>query len=215
MTTKDFTPLMSSGTAARHPEILESLKLDLKISADGFPAFRKADPQDICIALQSSPSAKIKGIRELYKSACAVYAHQLFFRNIVTSDRYPSLPDGSVAKILSESFGSTGNFFYLIRTLASGTRDPGFLWLYRKHRPKRGSLFGIARLPLYEIPDLSRTTPLLCIDLWEHSYMEDWGSDISGFADAYLRQTDWKNVFSGTLETPPGHPETGKNAFGG
>ncbi len=201
----DFMPLSDRASADRHLDILEGLKLDLKIAADGYPEFRGMSARDICYTLCDIRQKKGRSISEIYNAASAVFCHELYFRPILPSSTYPSLPKDRAAEMLSESFGSVGNFFYLVRTLARGTADPGFLWLYQKRRHGK-TVLCLARLPLCTLPDLRIVSPLLCIDLWEHAYIGTWGRDISGFADAYLRQTNWNIIFPTTPKIAPSHP---------
>ncbi len=188
----EHMPLSGKAAMLRHMEILDSLRLELKIAADGFARLRGAEASEICRLLQRR-SGRGGQYRAVFGAACAVYCHELYFENLLPSDRFPSLPQGRSAELLSESFGSTDNFFYLVRTLAGAAPTPAFLWLYRRERARR-KMLGIARLPLCTLPDLSTLRPIMCIDLWEHAYLDRWGGDIAGYADAYLRQADWDNI---------------------
>lgn len=190
----EHLPLSDKAAMIRHTEILDSLRLELKIAADGFDRLRGAEASEICRLLQRRAARSVQ-YSSVFNAACAVYCHELYFKNLLPSDRFPSLPQGRSAEILSESFGSADNFFYLVRTLAGAAPTPAFLWLYRRERARR-KMLGIARLPLCALPDLATLRPLMCIDLWEHAYLDRWGSDIAGYADAYLRQADWDNILS-------------------
>ena len=176
----------------RHRDIYEALELDLKIATDGSPELSRLPPEELCRKLQHSRN---KAHRPIYNAAAAVYCHQLYTRHILPEEKCPSLPEGKAAEMLRHSFGSTGNFFYLARTLATGTAVPGFLWLYAAGFSGVTTL-GISRLPLYTLPDLRRFTPLFAIDLWEHAYMDEWKCDISGHTDSYLRRIDWMGIFA-------------------
>lgn len=190
----DYMPLSGKTAILRHREILDSLRLELKIAADGFDRLRGTEASEICRLLQRK-ATRSRQYSSVFNAACAVYCHELYFQNLVSSERFPSLPQGRSAELLKDSFGSADNFFYLIRTLAKATSSPAFLWLYRKERTHRPML-GIARLPLYTLPDLTTLHPIMCIDLWEHAYLDRWNGDIGGYADAYLRQADWDKIFS-------------------
>ncbi|MBE6709089.1 MAG: hypothetical protein E7578_07610 [Ruminococcaceae bacterium] len=195
-----LSPLADHTAVMRHMDILDGLRLDLKIATDGYPELKNKSPFMLCCELSRIHGKKGKALSGIFHAASAVYCHELYFKHIVSSDKYPSIPNGDAEKLLSHSFGSTGNFFYLVRTLAQGSSNPGFLWLYRKNSiVKNKRILGLARLPLYSIPDINSVTPLMCIDLWEHAYIDNWNRDISGYADAYLRQTDWNTVFSDPL----------------
>jgi len=193
-----YMPLAGDAAMARHGEILEDLRLDLKIAADGNAQLAAMPAKEICRTLQHSRQKRSSAVSRILYAASAVYSHELYFTPLVGASDHPSLPEGESECRLAESFGSVGNFFYLVRTLAGGTTSPGFLWLYEKLSRRGRGLLGIARLPLYTIPDLSAVRPLMCIDLWEHAYIDRFGRDISGYADAYLRQVDWARIFGNT-----------------
>ena len=179
-----------------HREIQEKLRLDLKIAVDGDAALRSMTAEELCRRYQG-----VRGWEEIYGHAAAVWCHELYFKNLLPEGCPESLPEGDAAEKLRQSFGSRDNFFYLVRTLAKGTSSPGFLWLYRKKSPRHPAL-GLARLPLYTLPDLRRFQPLWCIDLWEHAYIDPWGQNPAGFADSCLRRTAWQEIF-------PKNPQNG------
>ena len=179
-------------TSLRHRDIYDSLKLDLKIVTDGSTELSHMSPEDICRKFQQSRN---RSHRQIFEAASAVWCHDLYFKHILPDSRCPSLPEGKSADMLCHSFGSIGNFFYLVRTLATGTSVPGFLWLYSVKFSGITTL-GISRLPLYTLPDLRRFCPLFAIDLWEHAYIEEWNRDISGHADSYLRKISWQEIFT-------------------
>lgn len=173
-----------------HREIFDRLKLDLKIAVDGDGTMRTMTAEELCKRLYGVRSGE-----EIYGCAAAVWCHELYFKNLLPEGSPQSLPEEKCAEYLQRGFGSTDNFFYLARTLASATSTPGFLWLYRKRSP-RDPTPGLARLPLYTLPDLRRYEPLWCVDLWEHAYVDRWGQNISAYTDFCLRRTAWKEVFS-------------------
>lgn len=183
--------MLSPEIPEEHRSILDSLRLELKIECDGYPDLRGVAAEELCrrFCASSKPYA-----RKICKSAAAVYCHELYFRHILPEGEH-SLPEGDAVRILGENFGSADNFFYLVRTLAAGTVAPGFLWLYEKPS-RRHPKIGLARLPLYTLPDLRRFRPLFCIDLWEHAYIGAYGCDIAAYADAILRRLDWNSVFA-------------------
>lgn len=198
----DYSPLISAAAMARHADILEGQRLDLKIASDGFPELRRMSSEELCRRLWGIRGQKKRRLSGVISAASAVYCHELYFRNLAAKDGYPSLPTGEVATLLEKSFGSVGNFFYLVRTLAAGSDVPGFLWLYRKMAGREKKL-GLKRLPLYSTPDFSEAAPILCIDLWEHAYTDTWGRDITGYADACLRQILWNKAFSPMFKSSP------------
>lgn len=187
----DGIPFFEGESLTRHRDIEAGLKLELKIAADGYPELSVTDAAELCRMLQGHKGK----LRPVYEAAAAVYAHELYFCRILAKERFPSLPAGRCAELLRNSFGSVDNFFYLVRTLSAGTPDPGFLWLYCKYGRRKNTL-GLARLPLYSLPELSRFKPLMCIDLWEHAYMDFFGQNTAAFADTYLRIVDWEGVFA-------------------
>jgi len=188
---KSFMPLADEATVTRHKQIYDSLLLDLKIAADGHSALRGASAEEICRSLFAAKGRRGKELEPIFKAAAAVWCHTLYFENLLPTEEIPPVPEAETCTPLIKSFGSMGNFFYLVRTVSGSTSAPGFLWMYKT----RDGELGLSRLPLYTLPDLRETDPLLCIDLWEHAYMYRWGSDISGYADACLRQINWKRIF--------------------
>lgn len=198
----DYSPLASDETMARHLYILERQRLDLKIASDGFPELREMSAEPLCRNLCGIRGQKRRRLSDIFSAASAVYCHEFYFRHLAEKDKYPSLPSGDVASLLEKSFGSVGNFFYLVRTIAAGSDVPGFLWLC-KRGPRKDPKLGLTRLPLYSLPNFGEVTPLLCIDLWEHAYTDCWGRDISGYADACLRQIRWEMAFSPMFKSSP------------
>ena len=39
-----------------------------------------------------------------------------------------------------------------------------------------------------------RIVPIFCLDMWEHSYVDDYGADVEAYVDAFWHVLNWEKV---------------------
>jgi Fe-Mn family superoxide dismutase len=104
------------------------------------------------------------------------------------------VPHGSnvppdLEKALVEQFGSLGNFQTAFSQAALGLFGSGWVYLVLDRRTARFDImsYSNAGCPL-ATPSL---VPLLCIDVWEHTYYVDYENDRAKYISKYFDCVDW------------------------
>jgi len=104
------------------------------------------------------------------------------------------LPDSSpLAQGITETWGSVECFLERLKAIAL-TRGIGWAMLCYDSEPKRLLTQWVDEQHLGHLTGLS---PILALDMWEHSYLMDYpSSDKGAYVSAYLDALNWNTVSS-------------------
>jgi len=180
---KSLHPLYSPETLAfhirihdRHTTAISRLLTGEQIEADTLEGLIK----------ETAHEADTAG---LFNNASAVWNHNFFFR-CLTPNGHP--PSQSFINHINFAFGSFDNFKKTFLRHSAAVFGSGWTWLASVNghleiipTSNSGSL-----IPLGE--DL--VTPLLILDLWEHAYMTQYGSDVEDYIQTWFQTVNWKVV---------------------
>lgn len=125
--------------------------------------------------------------REHLMRTGSVVNHELYFDNLGGNGK----PSGLIQKLLSTSFGSFDAWETEFRKIASGLAGgPGWVFLgFNRH---------LNLLENYWAYDHMHgpfsTHPLLVMDMYEHSYHMDYGSQAAKYVDSFFKNIDWDEV---------------------
>lgn len=114
--------------------------------------------------------------------------HEIYFDGLAEA---PTQPAGLLAQALSRDFGSLDRWkaeFGLIgKSLASGSG-----WVILAYAPRDKRLFNHRG----ENDSMSPTggVPLLAMDMYEHAYAADYGTDVAKYIEAFVQAIKWTNV---------------------
>jgi superoxide dismutase, Fe-Mn family len=137
----------------------------------------------------ASPGFIINGLkREELVAANSVWLHELYFAGLGGSGE-PA--PGGLSVALARDFGSVADwhteFVALARAMSGGSGWAVLSWSTRE-----------ARLVNHWAADhthlLAGATPLLALDMYEHAYHIDYGSDAASYVDACMRHIDWQVI---------------------
>jgi len=106
--------------------------------------------------------------------------------------RGATVPSEKVAHEFSIHFGSMQRFKHKVIQMAEALvlTGPGWLWLVDNDGHWQ-------LLPLYNNHTplgIGHIVPILCVDLWEHAYAFDYGTDVSAYVSQWFRIIDWDLV---------------------
>ncbi|MFA5954109.1 MAG: superoxide dismutase [Patescibacteria group bacterium] len=114
-----------------------------------------------------------------------VYLHEYYF-NVLGGD---GVPDGSLITALEEKFGSLENFLSYFKACGMAARGWAVLaWdtheaelkVYTGDAHNQGGVWG--------------AIPVLTLDVYEHAYFIDYGSDRKTYIDDYIKNLNWKTA---------------------
>jgi Fe-Mn family superoxide dismutase len=119
----------------------------------------------------------------------SVVLHELYFDNLGGNGR----PDGDIRSLISEAFGSFDRWEREFRRISArlGGGSGGTVLGYNPH---------FRTLENYWMADHMHgavtTTPLLVIDMYEHSYHMDFGAATARYIDAFFANINWETVLA-------------------
>ena len=112
--------------------------------------------------------------------------HELYFGNLGTSNKEPK---GSLKKMIDRDFGSLPNFIGHLKTV--GKVFHGWSLAGLNYRTGKINVYGLERHNM-NVPTM--VYPILVLDVYEHAYMIDYGTDRKKYLDAFVLNVDWKPV---------------------
>ena len=129
---------------------------------------------------------------DLRNNAGGFYNHSLFWENM--GQKLGGQPKDSLAIAIARDFGSFNDFKNQFEDAASKQFGSGWTWLVKD---KLGKL-QITSTANQDNPLMSNAivkgTPLLALDVWEHSYYLNYQYKRKKYIDAFFNVINWKKV---------------------
>lgn len=112
--------------------------------------------------------------------------HELYFGNLGSSNKEPK---GLLKKMIDRDFGNLTNFIGHLKAVGKVMR--GWSVAALNYRTGRINVYGLDQHNQL-VP--SMVMPILVLDVYEHAYMIDYGTDRKKYLDAFVVNVDWKSV---------------------
>ena len=112
--------------------------------------------------------------------------HELYFGNLGSAVKEPG---GALKKMIDRDFGNTQTFIGHLK--AVGKIAHGWSLAALNFRTGKINVYGLERHNL-NVPTM--VYPILVLDVYEHAYMIDYGTDRKKYLDAFVMNLDWKPV---------------------
>lgn len=144
--------------------------------------------------LDSSDSTNSYIISELNRRFAfefgGVRNHEYYFSSLENGSA-PLPPNSSLMLAIQKDFTSFENWLNKFKKMAS-TRGIG--WAMLSYDKKTGQLFN-HWVDEQHIGHLVSTSPILCLDMWEHAFVYDYAtSEKSNYVDAYFLNLNWETI---------------------
>lgn len=149
------------------------------------------------LSFQAPQTLSKESIQTIRRAGGGHINHTAFWRFLCPPDSGPSGPQGRTARAIQEDFGSVKAFRQVFKETAMNHTGSGWAWLV--YRPD-GCLVTSTTMnednPLMKdhIPWHQSGKPLLALDLWEHSYYEQYQEDREQYIDAWWKVVNWEFV---------------------
>jgi len=125
-------------------------------------------------------AAKQAGDAALFNNSAQIWNHSFYWQCLAPPEG--QRPEGRLAALIEEGFGSTDKLLDALQEEAKGHFSNGWAWLVLdRNQLKITSLHDADTPVVYE-----GMTPLLTLDVWEHAYYIDYRNDRPGFAEKVL-----------------------------
>jgi len=137
----------------------------------------------------TAPGFAINGLkREELIAANSMWLHELYFGGLGGNGE---LAPGGLSVALARDFGSVARwrdeFIALGRAMAGGSGWALLAWSAREARLVNQWAADHTHL-------LAGATPLLALDMYEHAYHIDYGSNAAAYVDAFMSHIDWQVI---------------------
>jgi Fe-Mn family superoxide dismutase len=122
----------------------------------------------------------------LFNNAAQVWNHTFYWNSL--SPNGGGAPNGKIAAMINQDFGSYDDFAKHFKEAALGQFGSGWAWLV----VIEGKL-AIHKTSNADTPMVHGMTPLLCIDVWEHAYYLDYKNVRAEYVDNVInRLLNWE-----------------------
>jgi|SRR5579875_1612559 len=138
----------------------------------------------------------IENIVNKYIGAAKNYAAQIlnyeFFWKILTDKQEQKIPIGNVYNIIVKEFGSFDKMKERFNNFAVNHFGSG--WIYLVYDPKFSYILIIDGDDSYN-PISDGYIPILCLNVWEHSYVLDYGTDKESYVKNFWDYVNWNYIY--------------------
>jgi superoxide dismutase, Fe-Mn family len=115
--------------------------------------------------------------------------HEYYFMSL--ADGHAALPEHSTLKAqIEKQFGSFDAWLAQFRAIAM-TRGVGWAMLYWDKEMKQ---LTHAWVDEQHLGQLNSTQLVLGLDMWEHAFFMDYGTNKKGYVDAFFENLNWKKI---------------------
>lgn len=121
-----------------------------------------------------------KGDAAVFNNGAQAWNHTFFWHSMAPGE--PGRPDGQLADLIEDSFGSLEHLRTKFIGEGVGRFGSGWVWLVRA--PEGG--LSVVSTANAEMPQFLDLKPLLVCDLWEHAYYLDYRNDRQKFLQAFF-----------------------------
>ena len=159
----------------------------------------------------SAPGFRLNGLkREELIATNSMLLHEVYFECL--GEGGGGDPTGALAEAIARDFGSLAKwraeFVAMGKALGGGSG-----WVLLTRSPRDGSLSNVWAAD--HTHGLAGGTPVLALDMYEHSYHIDFGANVGAYVDAFMANIAWARVaarFEGTMPEKKPHTVTTPDA---
>ncbi len=157
----------------------------LNNALEGHDDLQEHSIEELLAGLDTLPADAQTPVRQ---NGGGFYNHRLFW-NVMSPDG-GGTPDGDLAGAIHDAFGSYEDFKDAFANAATGQFGSGWGWLVAQHN---GDVT-VTSTPNQDNPLLEGHTPILGIDVWEHSYYLNYQNERGTYVDEWWNVVDWDAV---------------------
>lgn len=137
------------------------------------------------------PDLDIKSVmRDLSFNMNGVKLHNMFWQNMRKAKK-SNTPNGKIAKLIDENFGSFETFQSEFASSAKAVEASG--WAVLVIDEENDDLH-VLQIQNHNLLYVSGMKPLLAIDVWEHAYYLDYQNNRGEYVDEWWQIVNWDDV---------------------
>jgi Fe-Mn family superoxide dismutase len=158
----------------------------------------------------TTSAAEIRALkREEQRATASAILHELYFANLSGGSKTPG---AVMVAALEENFGGVErwrrDFVSAAQSLAGGSG-----WVVLAYSPHERRLDN--QIAVDDAPGIPGAVPILVLDMYEHAYHLEFGTNASAYVDAFMRLIDWTVVTERLTQATAGHPRREADDAGG
>src|SRR5215469_3176209 len=136
----------------------------------------------------NAPVFLINGLkREELVAANSMILHEIFFASLGSD----SEPEGELRDALARDFGSIDRWRAEFSAMGKA-QGGGSGWVLLTWSPRDSKL--VNQWAMDHTTTFAGATPILALDMYEHSYHLDYGARAAAYVDAFMASINWPNV---------------------
>ncbi len=155
----------------------------LNAALEGHPDLQKKPLEELLTNLAAVPD----DIRTAVRNHGGGHLNHSFFWLMMTPEKQS--PEGEVANVINSTFGSFDKFREAFSASAAGLFGSGWCWLVISQEKLE-----IMTTPNQDNPISQHRTPVLGLDLWEHSYYLKYQNRRPDYIAAWWNVVNWERV---------------------
>lgn len=168
-----------------HSKHLNTYVTNLNGALEGQPQFHDWDLVKLVSNLDQLPEQIATIVRN---NGGGVYNHNLFFDLLKKGVVLPK--SGPLFDAVTASFGSFDELKAALKAAGLGQFGSGWAWLVADATGK----LVIVKTANQDVPDLTKYTPVLNLDVWEHAYYLKHQNRRPEYIDSFFEIIDWAKV---------------------
>lgn len=177
-------PQMDTATVEiHHGRHLQAYVDNLNKALDGYPEWQGRGVRELVVNLDKLPSDIRNTVRN---NAGGIYNHDLFFDILTKGGK--ELPKGELKSAIEKKWGTLDALGAEIKKGGLSQFGSGWTWLVAD---KEGNLY-VMTTANQDVPDLNKYTPVIGIDVWEHSYYLKYQNRRAEYLDRVMEIIDWE-----------------------
>lgn len=126
--------------------------------------------------------------REELIAANSAFLHELYFDCLGSGNK---LKPGRLSKALTSGYGSFDRWHIEFSVIGKSLRG-GSGWALCSWCPRTNGLVNHWSADHAHL--MAGVTPILALDMYEHSYHMDYGANAEAYVDTFMRNIDWEKV---------------------
>ena len=149
------------------------------------------------VSFQAPQQLSKEAVQTIRQAGGGHINHTLFWRMLCPAGTGSSGPQGKLARAIQEDFGSIKTFRRVFKEQAMSMSCSGWAWLiYRQDGCLIATTTANEDNPMMKdhVPWQYAGRPILALDLWEHSYYEQYQDDRERYIDAWWNVVNWEYV---------------------
>jgi Fe-Mn family superoxide dismutase len=172
-------------TVQHHEELLESYEKSMKHFEGEYKKVMRSNNE------KDTPNmGKLREITQSYAHNCnAVRFHTMYMDDVVNSRPYSIDKDTQMKAMLKELYDSN----QMTHELNRMAKIPRSGWVVMNYCLITKKLY-LSVVDLHDQHVVACAVPVMALDMWEHAYFNDFGSDKEAYIDWFLGRMDWRNV---------------------